>query len=355
MTKIALIADTHWGIRNDSIHFIDNQKKFLDEVFFPRIDSGNIRDIVHLGDLVDRRKYINFATASRLRTDYLAPIADRALEHYILLGNHDIYWRESTEINAIKELVGDKAHIIDKPETFSFDKKEHNPILMIPWICRENEKEIMDAIRQSKAQVLFAHLELQGFETSRGVVQDTGMDFKLFDKFDLVCTGHYHHRNMSANIHYLGSTGQYTWSDHDDDRGFHIFDTKTRQLEFVRNPFNMFEKVYYDDVGKQKRQALAGEFDHVRGKMVKVIVKSKTNTGWFDDFINKIEKCGPIDVAVVDDHLNLDLVSDASISTEAKDTLTVFREYIAAADNIINTEKLDKFVTELYKEASTVE
>src|SRR5260221_2924516 len=99
--KIALIADTHWGIRNDSKHFIDNQKQFLDEVFFPYIDEHNIKTVVHLGDLVDRRKYINFNTANRLRKDFIEPLTDREdVNVYILLGNHDIYWRESLEINA---------------------------------------------------------------------------------------------------------------------------------------------------------------------------------------------------------------------------------------------------------------
>ena len=31
-------------------------------------------------------------------------------------------------------------------------------------------------------------------------------------------------------------------------RGFHIlFDTETRELEFIQNPYEMFHKIYYDD------------------------------------------------------------------------------------------------------------
>ena len=53
--KIALITDTHWGARNDSVIFADYFSKFYDNVFFPYIDDHNIKTCIHLGDVVDRR------------------------------------------------------------------------------------------------------------------------------------------------------------------------------------------------------------------------------------------------------------------------------------------------------------
>jgi hypothetical protein len=352
--KVALITDTHWGIRTDSIHFIDNNKKFLDEIFFPYIDKHKIKQVVHLGDLVDRRKYINYLTAYRLRTDFIEPLLNRNVQTTILLGNHDIFWRERLDINAIHEMVGDRNHfnIVDKPTVLEFDGL---PIQCIPWICDENKKEVLDAIVKSSAPILFGHLELNGFEMHKGIISEQGMDHRILDKFELVCTGHFHRRSVTGNIHYLGAMGEYTWSDYADDRGFNVFDTETRELEFIRNPFSMFAKVYYDDVGRTKRPSLEGGGKDLGGKIVKVIVKSKTNTEWFDGFITKLEKSCPIDIQVVDDHLNLDLVSDASISTEAKDTLTIFKEFILQANNVVNSDKLDKFVTDLYTEALALE
>jgi len=75
--KIALITDTHWGVRNDNSTFLDNNKKFLDDIFFPYLDTHGIDTVIHLGDLVDRRKYLNINTAKRLREDFIRPLHQR--------------------------------------------------------------------------------------------------------------------------------------------------------------------------------------------------------------------------------------------------------------------------------------
>ena len=64
--KIALITDTHWGARNDNVIFSNYFRKFYDNIFFPLLEERNIKTLIHLGDVVDRRKYINFKTCYRI-------------------------------------------------------------------------------------------------------------------------------------------------------------------------------------------------------------------------------------------------------------------------------------------------
>ena len=93
--KIALITDTHWGVRNDQLAFLDNNKKFLDDIFFPYLDAHSIDTVIHLGDLVDRRKYLNINTAKRLRDDFIRPLHRREIRPYLIIGNHDTYYKNT--------------------------------------------------------------------------------------------------------------------------------------------------------------------------------------------------------------------------------------------------------------------
>ena len=355
--KIALITDTHWGVRNDNVAFMDNSKRFLDEVFFPYLDTNNVWTIVHLGDLVDRRKYININTANRLRQDFLTPIFEKDYELHIIAGNHDTYYKNTNKINALRELVegkyADQFIIYDKnPEEVKFDNLT---VLMLPWICDENRQFSQDKIRSTSAQIVMGHLELAGFEMYRGSIVSHGDDRRLFDRFDMVLSGHYHHRSSDGSIHYLGSHAEFTWSDYDDRKGFHILDTETRELTFIENPYRMFKKVWYNDADST---FLNTEIDYAQYKncMVKVIIQEKTNLFWFDKFIENLESENPLDIQIVEDHLNLNLEEDSDIVNEAESTIDIFKKYINGFDEkTVNKEKLEKKIVELYNEALTVE
>ena len=52
--KIALLTDTHFGARNDSLLFLDFFRKFYENIFFPTLKERDITDVIHLGDVVDR-------------------------------------------------------------------------------------------------------------------------------------------------------------------------------------------------------------------------------------------------------------------------------------------------------------
>ena len=353
--KIALITDTHWGVRNDNIAFMDNSKRFLDEIFFPYLDANNVRTVVHLGDLVDRRKYININTARRLREDFLDQLSHRELNVHIIAGNHDTYYKNTNSVNALRELVDKKYYfkIYDQlPREVEFDG---TMILMLPWICDENRQLCLDKIRSTPAQIVMGHLELAGFEMYRGSIVSHGDDRHIFDRFDMVLSGHYHHRSSDGSIHYLGSHAEFTWSDYDDRKGFHILDTETRNLTFIENPFTMFDKFWYDDVtiGKEPE---GSDLSHWAGKIVKVIVQNKTDPYRFDKFIERLEKVGVLEMQIVEDHLNLAVAEDEDIVNEAESTIGIFKKYIDQVNSAnLDKTKLEQTIVELYQEAISLE
>ena len=164
--------------------------------------------------------------------------------------------------------------------------------------------------------------------------------------------GHFHHKSSRGNIHYLGTPYEMSWSDYNDPRGFHIFDTETRELTFIRNPYTMFQKWFYDDTEWPNFSWIDGfAFNEAKGCIVKVVVKNKTNPYWFDMYIDRLEKAGAIDIQVVEDHLNLNLEDDGDIVDEAEDTLTILRKVVDGIDTSVPKKELDFFLTTLYSEA----
>jgi DNA repair exonuclease SbcCD nuclease subunit len=353
--KIALITDTHWGVRNDSLIQLNAMKKFLDEVFFPTLKERKIDTIIHLGDLVDRRKYINFVTANRLKKDFLEPIFWSNYKLHIIAGNHDTFYKNTNEINALRELIVGKYDNVrvytEQPESARFDGTE---ILFVPWISEQNKDSCYDALATSKAPIVMGHFELSGFEMYRGQVNDHGENPKILDRFDLACSGHYHTKSHNSNIHYLGTPCQYTWSDYGDQKGFHILDTETRELEFIPNPSTIYKKVFYDDLNKQLDEVLLVDQSEYTGCYVKVVVKNKTNPYWFDLVIDKLEKANVADLQVVEDHFHLDLEEDDDIVNEAEDTITIIRKYISGMNINTDRKRVESIIQQLYIEAHDI-
>lgn len=331
MAKLALVTDTHFGVRAESPVLSEHIGRFWSKVFFPYLDAHGIKYVRHLGDIVDRRKYMNFMALRNMRTQFIDPCIARGLDVSVIIGNHDTFHKNTNEINAMNEIFAGSSY--DKLRWYADPTEEEidgTKILMMPWICSGNYEQAIKAMNDTKAQVLFGHLEIAGFEMYRGAVTEEGHSPALFDKFDQVFSGHFHHRSTVGNITYLGAPYEMTWSDYDDERGFHVFDTDTRELTYIPNPYKLFHKLWYNDAGKKLEDLLAFDVEEFRDTFIKVIVTEKTNPYWFDMYVDKLEKAGIADLQVVDDHLNLSLEEDDDIFDEAEDTLTSIKKYAQA-------------------------
>ena len=352
--KICLLGDVHFGARNDSIHFHDFFKKFYSQVFFPYLKEHNITTVIQLGDVFDRRKYINFQSLKLCRSYFFEPLAEIGVKCHIIIGNHDTYFKNTNEVNSLNLLLNEYSNIEvhETPTSVAFE--DYNALL-VPWICQDNEKECLDAIDTSTADVIIGHFEIAGFEMYRGAVCDEGLDMNMFNKHPLVLSGHFHHKSTHKNIQYLGTPYEITWSDYNDQKGFHILDTDTKTLTFVPNPHIMFHKVHYDDETKTMDDVLSLDFDQYKSTIVKIIVRNKNNPAWFDMFVDKLEKAGVYGVQVVDDHFHMDVVNDDDIVSEAEDTQTILTKYVRQLDNVVDKQKLESLMLSLYQEALTVE
>lgn len=351
--KVCLLGDTHFGARNDSPLFHKHFKKFYNEVFFPYLRENNILHVIQLGDMFDRRKYINFNSLKNSR-DYFLDTLNKEYVSWALVGNHDTYYKNTNEVNSL-DLLLDGFHninVVNEPVEVEF---EGVVFLLIPWISDENAARCFDAIKHTSASVIIGHFEIQGFEMHKGAVCEDGMDRSVFANKELVLSGHFHHKSISGNIQYLGTPYEMTWSDYGDQKGFHVYDTDTRELTFVPNPLTIFKKLHYDDLDKDVTSVVSEDFSQYSETFVKLIVHNKTNPFAFDMFIDKLEKANVYGVQVVDDHFHMDEASDEEIISEAEDTMTILTKYVEQTNHGVDSAKLLALMRSLYNEALSVE
>ena len=347
--KIALITDTHFGARNDNSNFNDYFFEFYEKQFFPYLEEHNITDVIHLGDVMDRRKFVSYKTAKDFRERFVDKFANINL--HMLVGNHDTFYKNTNAVNSLHELVDgryDNITVYEKTTEVEFDGCK---ILFVPWINAENMTHTMKMLKTSDAQVCMGHLELNGFEMQKGMVMDHGWDRQEFNRFDMVMSGHYHHKSDDGQIFYLGTPYEIYWNDWNDPKGFHVFDTEKRELERIVNPLNIFSKIYYDD-----SQEINYDMSSYKNKYVKLIVVNKKDLYEFDKFVDKLLQADCYEVKIIEDFSELDAsnVSD-DIVENTEDTMTLLERYIDDLDVTLSKSRLKNTMRTLYTEAQDLE
>ena len=343
--KILLITDQHFGVRNDNQHFINHYKKFYGEVVLPFIDAHNITNVICLGDTFDKRRSINFMSLEAAKDMWFTPLQERGVTMDMLVGNHDIYYKNTLRVNAPSELLGeyDNLRIHTKPTVAFFDNLS---VLLLPWICDENRTEILEEVGSTEAEVCMGHLELNGFEAHPGHVMQSGMDVNAFSKFKKVFSGHYHMKSTKKNVSYLGNPYQLYWNDYGCKRGFHVFDTKTLKTTFYKNPFDTFHKLYYNG------GVTLPDENELQGAFVKLIVEDKGDYAKFDYTVQQLHNMSLGDLKIIED-LSVEL-EDGSKILETEDTMTLLDNYIDEIELKVNKSNIKNVMRSLYMEASEI-
>lgn len=316
--KTAIITDPHFDYKPDNPQFEAHVKKFYDDVFFPTLEKLNLKFVWILGDVFDKRKSVNTKALKQAKDFLFDRLNKMGIETVILVGNHDAYFKNTIMLNSLNVLedIYDNVKVIREPVRFS-DK-----VTLIPWICADNEEACYKMIEEAKTPYCFGHFEISGFGMSKGTVSKHGIDRSVFQKYDVVLSGHYHTRSTDGQVWYLGCPYEMTWADYGDPKGMHIFDLDTGDLEFVENPNTFFTKVYYDDRG-----VVLPSKASIEGKTVRVIVEHSTDHKKLDKFVVNLQSFDPYDLKVIEDKLDVSSVSVPE-TIDVKDTNALIEEYV---------------------------
>lgn len=338
--KIAILGDTHFTFKKGDKNFNNYFEKFYCDVFFPYLKENGIKTIFQSGDLFDDRRNTHLQGFFECKKYFFDYLKENDICMYAILGNHDIAYKNSLEINSPAILLKeyDNIHVIDSPIVIQ-------DVLCIPWICSSNENECMDVIEQSTDSICFGHFEFANFSMYKGIENKDGMDTKPFEKFEMVLSGHYHHKSSKGNIHYVGTPYQLTMHDANDPRGFHILDLSSRKMEFIENPYKMFNVIEYSE------ETCFSELEQYRNSYVKVYVKERSDN--FDIFLDHLNQVNPIKVNIVEDVINLE--SDEEIDVAVESTQSIITKYVDGINNKdIDLDRLKSELLSLYEQASRI-
>ena len=270
--RLWMITDTHLGVRNSSEEWIQIMRKYFFEFFIPLVKKeykpGDV--LIHLGDVYDSRQSINLKVLN-LCVELFGELSKIFKDGvYVIVGNHDIYAKESNEINSLASLKWiPNINIFEDPLTINFGKRS---AFMMPW--RANEEVAVELLAGTKPHdYLFCHSDIRGMSFNKFTKIEDGIGYNKLDNFGRVYSGHIHYSQNFGKVRMLGSPYQLTRSDMDNRKAILLLDLETEEEVLFENNFSpKFIKIGFDQVLEKTPIELEDLF---RNNFVDVLIDPK--------------------------------------------------------------------------------
>ena len=213
--KVACFTDIHFGLKSGSRTHNNDCEDFVKWFCKTAVDEG-AETCIFLGDWHHNRSTTDVSTMNYTLSN-LERLSQTFEKVYFILGNHDLFYKDKREINSV-EFMRLFPNIVPIKEQFT-----QGDVTIMPWLVGEEWKNVPNI----KSKYLFGHLELPSFYMNAMVqMPDHGtIQGSHFVNQDYVFTGHFHKRQSSRNIHYIGNAFPHNYADSgDDDRGMMLLE-----------------------------------------------------------------------------------------------------------------------------------
>jgi len=342
--KIAIVTDTHFGTKKSSDRFLDSQMKFFTEEFIPYLKENNITTIVFGGDTFDSRNSINVKI-----TNAVFSLFESLQEFtiYVIIGNHDIYYKTTTEVNSLKFLKKfDNVTLIE-------NVTEIDDMLLVPW--QVDEKKFTDYVIENKLhnKICIGHFDINGFRQTKSMNSVDGFSTKVFENFDIVFSGHFHLRDEQmkngTKFIYVGAPYHLDRNDIGMAKGFCIVDTKTLEYEFVDNTTSIkYVSVNYPTVVEKS---------DIENNVVDVYVDYDENYNEikFKEYLSIIDSYSPLEcnVKLINNFLSGEEISELD-DYDISNIESIIKDYIKGLDGVDQKEYIDKVIFDLYDKVKDI-
>lgn len=350
MNKVLFLGDLHLGIRNGSSIFLNMMKKYFNEELFPYILKNDIKYVIQLGDILDKRKSIDFIVSNYLTNAFFKFFETNKIHFYSTVGNHDLYYRQSVELDGPSQFSNNEyIHIV---KTVTNIKIHDKNFILCPWICEENKEQIINdlkGIKDTKNSFLCGHFELAGFPIQRGFISDKEtLPKDILSNYFKVMSGHYHSPSSKDNVSYIGTPYQLTWSDYGDKKKVVVYDFDDKEFEEIYTELEIYHKIFYSDDIKIN-------YKDYNNCYVKIILNSDYTDNKLNVFLSEFENSANLLGLQVINQLDAnDTIEEISI-TDIDNPIDIMINVINDRISDENIKTLAKSLSyDIYKEAQSM-
>lgn len=330
-TQVCCVSDVHIGVHQNSTmwhNIVIDWAKWLDK----ELKEKNIRDIIICGDLFHYRDEVAVNTL-QVATEILNIWKDYKI--YILVGNHDAFYKDKSDIHSLCMLKEwENVTIFDKPTVVDCFSRR---LTFCPW-----GTEIQDI---DTSDIIFGHFEIETFKLNEFKTCTTGIkSADLLKRSDLIITGHFHLREEriydDGTILYIGNPFQMDFGDVNSTKGYYILDLETNDYNFTENTISPLHKkvhlselVSIGDINQQVR-------DLISNNIIKFIIDKNISPDEVEIVLRKLLNLKPIsinvDYAINFDQFGIDYDDDYDLS--GIDIIQAIEEFI----NLLDVEDTHK-------------
>jgi DNA repair exonuclease SbcCD nuclease subunit len=214
--KAACFTDIHFGYKNNSREFNNDCEEFI-IWFIEKAKAEGAETCIFLGDYHHNRAGVNVSTLN-YSVSNLQRLSDAFENVYMIMGNHDLYYREKREIHSLPY-----ANLFENVHLINDGVVEMGGVSLVPWLIGDEWR----AMKKVKSKYVFGHFELPYFKMNAMVEMPDhgGLKAEHFNGPEYVFSGHFHKRQTSGHVQYLGSPFPHNYADAwDDDRGMMLLE-----------------------------------------------------------------------------------------------------------------------------------
>ena len=232
LVKAASFTDIHWGCKSNSEQHNEDCLSFIRWFCEQVRNDPAIDHVIFMGDWFENRSAVNIST---MNYSYLGAklLNELGIPVYFIVGNHDLYHRHTRDIHSVVNFQEFSNFIIvDDPMLV---ERIGDGSILSPYLFHSEYPELAKFLNY---ETWWGHFEFKGFViTGYNVRMPTGPDASNFAGPDRIFSGHFHKRQTSENIVYIGNTFPTSFGDvGDSNRGMCVYEHNGNKLTFIDWP-----------------------------------------------------------------------------------------------------------------------